>query len=69
MSFIRALVGYAVLAILVLLGFKVLGIAIGLVGSILWLAFLGFLCYLVIRLFSPKTADRIKDTIKGDRPL
>lgn len=68
MSIIRALVGYAVLAVLVLLGLKILGVALGLLGSILWLAFLGFLFYLVVRLFSPRTADRIKDTIKGDRP-
>jgi len=38
---------------------------VGLLGRILWLAFLGFLVYLVLRVFAPGTADRIKEMIAG----
>jgi hypothetical protein len=31
----------------------------------LWLAFLGFLVYLVLRVFAPGTADRIKEMMGG----
>ena len=44
----RSLVGYAVFAALVLFGLKLLGFVWGLLGTILWLAFLGFVFYLVV---------------------
>jgi hypothetical protein len=66
---IRKLFGFAVLAVVAWLGihlfFGLLGIAIGIVGKLLWLAFLGFLVYLVLRVFSPATADRIREMISG----
>jgi len=65
----RSLIGFAIFAVVALIAIKfvfgLIGFAIGLFGSLLWLAFIGFLIYLVIRLFSPSTADRIRDTIKG----
>ena len=33
--------------------------------TVLWLAFIGFVVYLALRLVSPRTADRIRDMIKG----
>jgi hypothetical protein len=69
MNMFRSLVGYAVFAALVLFGLKLLGFVWGLLGTILWLAFLGFVFYLVVRLFSPRTADKIKDTIRGDNTV
>jgi len=33
--------------------------------TILWLAFLGFVVYMALRLISPRTADRIREMIKG----
>jgi hypothetical protein len=66
---VRSLVGYAVFAAVVLVVLKLFGFVLGLLGTILWLAFLGFLFYLVLRLFAPSTADKVKDTIKGNRPL
>jgi hypothetical protein len=63
------MVGYAVFAAVVLMAMKLLGFVWSFFGTILWLAFLGFLFYLVLRIFSPSTADKVKDTIKGDRPL
>jgi predicted PurR-regulated permease PerM len=65
----RNLLGYAVFAALVLFCLKMLGFVWGLLGTLLWLAFLGFVFYLVVRLFSPRTADKIKETIRGDRPM
>jgi len=65
----RNLIGFAVLAIVAWIGlnlfFGLFGIIVGLLGRILWLAFLGFLVYLVLRIFAPGTADRIKEMIAG----
>ena len=65
----RNLIGFAVLAIVAWIGlnlfFGLFGIIMGLVGKILWLAFLGFLVYLVLRVFAPGTADRVKEMIAG----
>jgi len=65
----RSILGFAVLAVLAWLGLKlvfgILGSLVGLAMTILWLAFLGFVVYLALRLVSPSTADRIRDMIKG----
>jgi hypothetical protein len=63
---VRSLVGFAVFAAAVLFGLKLLGVVWGILGTILWLAFLGFVFYLVLRLFSPSAADKVRDTIRGD---
>lgn len=63
---VRNVAGFAVFAAAVLLGLKLLGFVWGLLGTIIWLAFLGFVFYLVLRLFAPRTADRVRDTIKGN---
>ncbi len=65
----RSILGFAVLAVVAWLAlkifFSVLGGLVGLAMTVLWLAGLGFLCYLVLRLVSPGTADRIREIIKG----
>ena len=65
----RSILGFAILAVLAWVGlnliFHVLGSLVGLAMTILWLAFLGFVVYLALRLVSPRTADRIRDMIKG----
>ncbi|MDZ4862741.1 MAG: hypothetical protein SGJ01_04775 [Gemmatimonadota bacterium] len=65
----RNLFGFALLAVVAWFGlrllFGVFDIALGLLGSLLWLAFLGFLVYLVLRVFAPRTADKVKETISG----
>ncbi len=65
----RNLVGFAVLAVVAWIGLNLFlglfGIIIGLLGKVLWLAFMGFLVYLVLRVFAPGTADRIKEMISG----
>lgn len=66
---VRAIVGYSVLAILGILALKLLlgllSIAFSLLWAVLWLAALGFIFYLVLKVISPNTARRVKDTIRG----
>ena len=68
----QKLMGYSLLAIVALFAWKILtglfGTLLGLVFSLLWLAFVGFMIYLVIRVFSPSTADRIQEMISGKKP-
>ena len=67
---IRSLVGYATFAVLgvfaIKVAFKLLGLAVGLFWTLLWLAFVGFVFYLILRLVSPSTADRVQEMIKGN---
>jgi predicted lipid-binding transport protein (Tim44 family) len=65
----RSLFGFALLAVVAWIAlrlfFGLFNIIIGVFGQLLWLAFLGFLVYLVLRLFAPGTADRVKEMISG----
>jgi len=65
----RSVLGFAVFAVLAWLGlklvFSVLGGLIGLAMTVLWLAAIGFIFYLVLRVVSPGTAEKIRDMIKG----
>lgn len=65
----RVLLGYAALAVIGILALKLLfgllSIAFSLFWALLWLAALGFIFYLVLRIISPRTADKVKETIKG----
>ena len=65
----RSIFGFAVFAVLAWLGlklvFSVLGGLIGLAMTILWLAALGFIFYLVLRVISPSTAEKVREMIKG----
>jgi uncharacterized membrane protein len=65
----RSVLGFAVFAVLAWLGlklvFSVLGGLIGLAMTVLWLAAIGFMIYLVLRVVSPSTAEKIRDMIKG----
>lgn len=65
----RTLLGYAVLAVVAWFALQIVlglfGIVLGLIFKLLWLAAIGFIIYLVIRIVSPRTADKIEDTVKG----
>jgi hypothetical protein len=67
----RSILGFAIFAILVWIGLKIifglLGGLMSIVGTVLWLAVIGFLFYLVLRVVSPSTAAKVRDTIKGKR--
>jgi hypothetical protein len=68
---IRTILGYAVLAIVGLVALKLvfglLSIAFTLFWAALWLAVLGFIFYLVLKVISPRTAERVREAIKGER--
>jgi len=68
---LRSILGFAVFAVVAWLGLKlVLSLLGGLVGiamTVLWLAAIGFLFFLVLRILSPSTAERLRDVIKGRR--
>jgi hypothetical protein len=66
---VRTIGGFAVLAFVAMLGFKLLmglfGTLIGLVVTLVWWAFLGFVVYTILKIFAPGLAQRIRDTIRG----
>jgi hypothetical protein len=66
---LRNLVGFAVFAIVAVLALKLafglFGLFIGVFMSLLWLAFIGWLLYLMLRVVSPGTADRVREMITG----
>lgn len=65
----RTLIGYAVLAIIGFVALKailaILGVAISLLFSLLWLAAIGFVFYLLLKVISPSAARRMRETISG----
>ena len=65
----RSIIGFAIFAVLAWLGLKIVfSLLSGLVGlamTVLWLAALGFLFYLGLRVISPSTANKIREMIKG----
>lgn len=66
---IRNLFGFAVLAVVTLFLFKILfslfGLVLGLLGAVLWFAFIGFVIYLILKVFAPDTAARVREMIAG----
>jgi uncharacterized protein YacL len=68
---LRNLFGFAVFAIVAMFLLKVIfglfGLVLGLLVAVLWFAFLGFMIYLVLKLFAPEMAARVRETIAGER--
>ena len=68
---LRNLFGFAVLAVVTLFLLKVVfslfGLVLGLLGAVIWFAFVGFMIYLVLKLFAPDTAARVREMIAGER--
>jgi hypothetical protein len=65
----RSIIGFALFAVVVWLGLKLLfgmlGWVFGMAMWVLWIAAIGFFLYLALRVISPRTADRVRDAIKG----
>jgi len=65
----RSIIGFAVLAVVAWIAIKIVfGLLSGLMGllmTVLWLAAIGFVCYLVLRVVAPRTADRVREAIRG----
>jgi len=68
---LRNLFGFAVFAVVTIFLLKVVfglfGLVLGLLGAVLWFAFVGFMIYLVLKVFAPETAARVREMIAGDR--
>jgi hypothetical protein len=68
---LRSILGFAVLAVLAWFGLKIvfglMGGLLAIAGTVLYLAALGFLFYLGLRIVSPSTADRVRDMVRGRR--
>jgi hypothetical protein len=57
---------FAIIAVFLLkVFFGLFGLVIGLLGTILWLAFVGFVIYLILKLVAPDTAARVREMIAG----
>jgi len=67
---IRKILGFVAIAIVALIVLKIalglLGLFIGVAVTVLVLAAIGYALYLVVRVFSPTTAARIRDLIRGN---
>jgi len=67
---IRNIGGFAVFAFVAMVAWKMLAAVFGgllaLVLNILWWALVGFVIYTIIKIFSPGTATKIRDTIRGE---
>ncbi len=68
---LRKLLGFAVLAVVAFLVLRlalwVIRVTLGLAWTGLMLALVGLVVYWVIKLISPSTARRVKDVISGER--
>ena len=66
---LRKLLGFAVFAVIAIFLLKValglFGLMIGLLFTVAWFAFLGFLIYLLLKIFAPQTAARVREMIAG----
>jgi len=66
---IRSVAGFAIFAVVAILSLKLfgalLGGLLGLIFKILWLAFIGWMIYMVLKLFAPNTAAKVKETVTG----
>ncbi len=66
---LRNVIGFALFAIVAVIALKLIfglfGLFLGLFISLLWLAFWGWLIYLLLRVLSPSTADWVRDMIRG----
>jgi hypothetical protein len=47
--------------------FGLFGLVLGLLGTILWFAFVGFIIYTILKVFAPETAARVREMIAGER--
>ncbi len=65
----RSLIGFAIFAVISVFLLKVVfglfGLMLGLLGTVVWLAFWGFLIYLELKVCAPETAARVREMVTG----
>jgi hypothetical protein len=66
---LRNLLGFAIFAVIAMfllkLFFGLFGLVLGLLGTVLWFGLLGFVIYMILKLFAPETAARVREMIAG----
>ena len=66
----RNLFGFAVFAVVTIFLLKVVfslfGLILGLLWAALWFAFVGFMIYLVLKVFAPGAAARVREMVSGN---
>jgi hypothetical protein len=66
---LRNLAGFALFAVVAIFAFKLLvglfGALVGVLMSVLWFAFLGWLFYLALKIIAPETAARLREMVTG----
>jgi len=66
---LRKILGFALLAVLVLMAvkvaFAVLGTLLGVAMVLLAFAAMGYVMYIMLRVFSPATAARVRELVAG----
>jgi len=69
---LRKIIGFAVLAIVAFfainLAMSLFGVAMHLAFLLIKLAIIGLVVYWVLKLIAPSTARKVDDMIRGDRP-
>lgn len=67
---VRTLAGYAVVAVIGMLLLKLLfgliGLAFSLLWTFLWLAAIGFVFYLILKVISPSAAQRVREMFRRE---
>jgi hypothetical protein len=65
----RNLLGFAIFAVIAIFLLKVFlglfGLLLGLLGTVLFFALIGFVIYLMLKVIAPDTAARVRETIAG----
>jgi hypothetical protein len=68
---LRKIIGFAVLAIVAFFALRLalglIGVAFGLAWTLLQLALVGLVVYWVLKLIAPSTARKVEEVIKGER--
>ncbi len=67
---VRTLAGYTIVAVIGIVAIKLvlglLGLVFSLMGTVLWLAAIGFVLYLILKIVSPNTARRGREKVRGE---
>jgi hypothetical protein len=68
---LRTVLGFAILAVVTIfllrVVFSLFGVVLGLLGAVLWFAFVGFVIYMILKVVAPDAAARVREMIAGER--
>ncbi len=68
---IRTFAGYAIVGLVGIIAlklvFSVIGFVFSLLWTLLWIAAIGFVFYLVLKLINPDAARRVREKVSGEK--